>query len=204
MIRLLFETALLPSSCLVCDRRCSGPLCDGCLALRVPGDHRAAFQYTTVLPRLIQQAKYENNGVARSALCAWVAERAPTSVAANLDAITFVPSSWRRRMWRGFDLPAALAAALGTTLNKPVVDLLRCTRNDARQAPLLDKTARLAAPQGRFAPRQARGSARLLLVDDVWTTGATLQAAADALGANVQSWALAINDDVKKLDEIRE
>jgi predicted amidophosphoribosyltransferase len=69
---------------------------------------------------------------------------------------------------------------------------------------LLDKTARLAAPQGRFAPRQARGSARLLLVDDVWTTGATLQAAADALGANVQSWALAINDDVKKLDEIRE
>ena len=75
---------------------------------------------------------------------------------------------------RGFDLPALLARALAAHARVPVVDALACTRVDAPLSFGADKAQRAAAVSGRYRARRSFEGQRLLLVDDVHTTGATL------------------------------
>lgn len=122
-------------------------------------------------------------------------------VADGVDAIAFVPAPWRRRLQRGFDLPAVLAQAVARVIERPVVDALVCTRTDAPLSYGADKAARALLVTGRYRVRPAFARAlassqqRVLLVDDVKTTGATLAEAQRALehsGAHVSTAALAI------------
>ncbi len=93
-----------------------------------------------------------------------------------------MPAHWRRLLGRRYDQAALLARALGRIADRPVApDLLRRAR---RTPPLADKGAaeRAVTVQGAFA--LARDGAarvagrRLLLVDDVVTSGATADACA--------------------------
>ncbi len=122
-------------------------------------------------------------------------------VVCGVDAVAFVPAPWRRRIVRGFDLPAILAQAVSRAIERPVVDALACTRNDAPLSHGADKAARAVLVQGRYRVRSsflkalAARPVRVLLIDDVRTTGATLAEAQRALeqaGARVHSAALAI------------
>jgi predicted amidophosphoribosyltransferase len=83
---------------------------------------------------------------------------------------------WRWR-WRGFDPAEEIACALVTAAALPIADCLR--RRRGRRQVGRRRSDRLANPPTVWAakacPRQA------LLVDDVWTTGATLSACARAL-----------------------
>jgi predicted amidophosphoribosyltransferase len=86
------------------------------------------------------------------------------------------PGPWRWR-WRGFDPAEEIAWALAERTQLSVVDCLR--RGRGRRQVGRRRWDRLANPPRVWAagpcPRQA------LLVDDVWTTGATLSACARAL-----------------------
>jgi predicted amidophosphoribosyltransferase len=106
-------------------------------------------------------------------------------IAAGLDApaVTWAPTTLERRRARGFDPAEVLARAVARGLGVPCARLL-----DRRPGPPqtgLAAAARLLGP--RFVARRAAPS-RVLLVDDVATTGATLAAAAAALrGAGAQN-----------------
>lgn len=108
-----------------------------------------------------------------------------------------VPLASRRLRQRGFNQSARLAVALGERWARPVrEDLLRRVRETATQT-ALTPTARVANVAGAFSARSAECAARsgdapvdaalrtthsaLVLVDDVFTTGATLAACAGAL-----------------------
>jgi predicted amidophosphoribosyltransferase len=129
--------------------------------------------------------------VARSLVGAWKdrGQRAVASLAAAIVGeavarptaytITFVPSDEDHRLRRGHNPAQRLAAALGELWQLPVVPLLarRPGSRPQRGLPLAERRRNV---RGAF---QAIGAApsSLVLVDDVYTSGATASAAASAL-----------------------
>lgn len=100
------------------------------------------------------------------------------------EVIVPVPSHWRRRLWRGFDQAAVLARELSRLTGIPAAQALRRTRHTNPQAGLTRRQRRLNI-RGCFRtvlPEKVRGR-RVLLIDDILTTGATANAAAEALKA---------------------
>ncbi len=96
-----------------------------------------------------------------------------------------IPLATKRLRTRGYNQSAMLARALARQWRIPVIpDLLVRTRETPTQTALTPDT-RLANVAGAFSPRHGRGvglpGGTLILVDDVFTTGATLAEAARAL-----------------------
>lgn len=105
------------------------------------------------------------------------------SFAGTVDIVVPVPLHWRRRRWRGFDQAALLARPVASALGVPArLRGLRRVRNTVSQVDL-PQTARRENVQGAFECWKLGSPARVLLIDDVRTTGATLDAAAGALHA---------------------
>ena len=100
----------------------------------------------------------------------------------SFDVIVPMPLHWRKRWQRGFNQSQLLASEIGRRANIPVKNALRRIRPTATQAGLTNAKRRQNV-SGAF--RASKGSAldgqRVLLVDDVMTTGATAASCARAL-----------------------
>jgi ComF family protein len=99
------------------------------------------------------------------------------------DAVVPIPMHWSRRVWRGFNSPEAISERLARHLDIPLAPhLLERRRRTAPQASL-PPTRRLANVRGAFHARfhPDLSGARLLVVDDIMTTGATVNEAAKML-----------------------
>jgi ComF family protein len=173
-------------STVIC-RAVSGPRCARC-ADRPPmvDTARALGAYTGTLRELVHALKYHGRRSVAPRLAALVRARCG-AVLAGADAVVPVPLHRRREWTRGFNQ----ADAIARELRLPVWRLLRRTRHTAPQSTL-------AAPErrpnvrGAFALRRslwsgwrrtALSGACVVLVDDVSTTGATLDACAEVLKA---------------------
>ncbi len=112
---------------------------------------------------------------------AMAADLLPTDEASVLVPIPLAPKRLRQR---GYNQSEALARALARLWRIPVVDVLIRSRETATQTALTPET-RLANVAGAFTPGHGPGvnlpATSLVLVDDVFTTGATLAEAARAL-----------------------
>ncbi len=100
----------------------------------------------------------------------------------GFDGIVPVPLHWRRRLARGYNQAERIASPLAAQLGLQLIPALRRIRRTPPQTSL-GKADRLANLRQAFRvsrPARVRGL-RLLLVDDVATTGATLDMAAAAL-----------------------
>lgn len=191
--------AVFPRFCVSCRRE--GPLlCRPCL-----DDFSAdgpPFAYANpVIRQLICAWKYEgdNDGLRvlwtlmlsrLSALRALVATE-------RLEAIVPVPlSKWKER-WRGFHQVRDLAHILGKELSLPTVDCLERRHRFVSQADLshVDRTKSFQK-RTFFVKVSAVVPQRILLIDDVQTTGATMNAVAEVLRETagveaVVTWSLA-------------
>ena len=144
----------------------------------------AAFEHEGSLRRVLQRLKY--GGGARIALplasAAAPALEALTVLCGRLPLVP-VPVHAARERQRGYNQAALLAHQLGTGVGLPVLDLLERRRSTVRQHGL-GKAARLHNLRGAFALRNGvRAPLQAILVDDILTTSATLEACAQVLRA---------------------
>ncbi|MBL4713987.1 MAG: ComF family protein [Alcanivorax sp.] len=105
-----------------------------------------------------------------------------------------LPAHWRRRLARGFDQAERLALILARHWRRPVAPLLLRHRPTGHQQGL-GRTERVRNLRHAFLARPGARYRRILLIDDVMTTGTSARAASRALlegGAKeVRVWALA-------------
>ena len=185
------------ATCMGCGSRTGFPrdwLCEDCrqaLSSRWVGAGRPpegglfkgaayAYHYGGPAGGLVRNLKYQ--GVTR--LAAGMG-RSMASVFALIqptgaDCVAPVPMHPKRLRERGFNHAALLARAAGDRLELPMADALKRVRNTRQQARLPDD-ARRANMAGAFELQMDVKGKRIVLVDDVCTTGATANACAKTL-----------------------
>jgi ComF family protein len=101
---------------------------------------------------------------------------------AQFDLLAPMPLHWRRLRERGFNQAELLAEQLAPLSGLPVVNAVRRVKHTPRQAGLTGKQRRANVKGAFMVPKPALVSGkRVLLVDDVLTTGASANSCAQAL-----------------------
>jgi ComF family protein len=148
------------------------------------GKARAAVRFDDISRSLIHAFKYGDHVDLAPMLGGWMVA-AGADVLADADALVPVPLHWRRLWARRFNQSAALAGAIGRATGIEVCyDALRRARATPQQVGLT-QAERLRNVQGAFKVPQAGrihiAGRRLVLVDDVLTSGSTVEACSKAL-----------------------
>lgn len=186
----------------------AGATCGRCLSHPPHYDRTiAAWRYAYPADRLLQSFKYG----ARLALANFCAEHIARAGALradplrinphHIDLVLAMPLHPRRLAERGFNQALEIARPLARALELPVGALaLERVRDTAAQAGL-PFAERVKNVRGAFACRRDLGGLRVAVVDDVMTTGATLDELAKTLkragAVHVENWVAArtLTDD---------
>ena len=184
---------MLCPGCLACLPRLLGPCCARCGAPTAWPVNRCLECSGRRLAFASARAAVAYRGPVRPLVVAWkerglrlLAEEAATIIVRTVerpgaDALVFVPPDGDRSVKRGHHPAESLARELGDRWDVPIVSALGRTRTPRPQRGL-SLSARRRNVAGAFVARSSF-PARLALVDDVYTTGATASAASTALRA---------------------
>lgn len=186
--------------CALCGGRARCSLvCEACvgdlpwLRERSPDGAIAAFEYRFPIDRMVHRFKFGGD----LAIGRWLGEQLAARVRelAAPDVIVAPPLSPRALRERGFNQAVELAKPVGRALGVPVeLAALRKVRETAPQR-TLGRRSRQANLRGAYICELDVRGARVVIVDDVITTGATVGTAAEALrragAASVHAWAAA-------------
>lgn len=162
-----------------------GMLCGACLQKHPAYDHaRTVFRYDDESRDLILGLKHADRTETVPALAGWMA-RAGAGLLETAELIVPVPLHWTRLATRRFNQAGLLAQALGRVAGRPVDCQALLRRRATRSQGHLGRLARFRNVKGAIAVANAHVTAvanrRILLIDDVITTGATVESAAKAL-----------------------
>ncbi|HEX6539980.1 MAG TPA: ComF family protein [Candidatus Dormibacteraeota bacterium] len=189
--RLLLE-AVAPLRCAACDTVAGAPICPACDAelgaLPVPravdlDDLRAwsAFVFAGPVREVLHRGKFQGNRAALRQIAGVAAIRLELAIRPPPDAVLPVPLGARRRRQRGYNQAEVVAAEIAQAVGAHVLDGLTRVRETEPQSSRGEADRRTNVA-GAFGWRGADlAGARLWLIDDVLTTGATMEAAAAVL-----------------------
>ncbi len=208
---------IAPSSCVVCQSEGS-LLCGDCMSSHIPSRKPACFwcnsltkhgetckqcsrktslngalipfRYDSVIRELIYALKYDGNREVAQLFGIYLSKAVRSN---KFDMVSFVPTTGATQRKRGYNQAQLLAKEVSRTTHLPLTNtLLRKQHIDQIG---LNRAQRLRSVKNNFIPTSHRlDGKRILLVDDVITTGATIDECAATLkkwGAK-QVWALAI------------
>lgn len=191
---------LFPPKCPICGKLLSEKsefICTTCLAAlpRVPSGDAVKVDY---LSRVVSPVYYEKTvresflrykfqgrssySTAYAVLLSETVDREfPNGV--GYEYITWIPLSRKRLRKRGYDQSRLLAEKVGENLGKPVVPTLKKTRNTKVQSTLKTAEERRGNISGSYTVLNSAAvrDKRILLVDDILTTGATMSECARVL-----------------------
>lgn len=173
----------LSSFCPVCGEilpRGIEGLCPGCQEQKPPwGKIYFHGIYSGLLRELILRLKFAGQLHLAGSFGAMLAARLQ-GCAADYDILVPVPLHVSRLSQRGFNQAGEIARALGKAARLPLAHALE--RNAATRHQVgLSRRERVRNLRGAFCPVLEVGGKKILLLDDVMTTGATLGAAARSL-----------------------
>jgi predicted amidophosphoribosyltransferase len=174
---------LTPPLCARCGAPTAWPVerCLECSGRRLAfASARAAVPYEDGVRRLVAAWKEHGLRSLGRTAAAVVVERLPQPAA---DVVAFVPADTGRRLQRGYHPAEQLARALADEWGLPCEALLKRAGRSSRQRGLSLAERRRNVAKA-FTARPCDGA--VLLVDDVYTTGATAHAAAAALRTRVE------------------
>lgn len=188
---------LYPPKCYFCGAILeTGMLCQGCKAKLLVTDEGRQVQYGVHFDRCISYCfytdqlkpafhRYKFNGHYHYSrlLGQWMAEALEESGAGPFDLCTWVPLHRFRRWSRGYDQAELLAREVALHAGIPLVKALDKTRYTAAQSGTERVAQRYTNVKGVYclAKGNSVSGKRILLIDDVITTGSTLENAASAL-----------------------
>jgi len=145
---------------------------------------RAAVVYSGVAREMVQGLKYHDRTDLAPWMAGWMA-RAGAELIAEADVVVPVPLHWRRFFRRQFNQSAELGRALARHAGLPFAPSAVKRLKPTRQQVGLERRQREENVRAAFrVPAEAEigiAGRRVLLVDDVFTTGATVRAVAGAL-----------------------
>jgi len=192
---------VMPPLCPRCGRpQPSGILCPSCVSWQAEIDGiRSPFRFDGVMRQAVYQLKYRNLRALAAPLAQLLNDYLITNPVPG-EVLVPVPLHRKRLRERGYNQSSLLARKLGKLINLPVVDdcLIR-----QRSAPPQARTSSVEERQRNVADAFACCNQRLrdkqvLLIDDVSTSGATLDACAAALKAAgaTSVWGLALAREI--------
>ena len=164
----------------------------------------ALWYYKDNVRKSIHRFKFGNARSYAGVYARFLALRLQNTFFEPFDILTWVPVSGLRRLKRGYDQTELIDKALSRELGMPATRVLKKIRHTPPQSGLRDAAQRRANVLGAYEslPDQMLGNKRILLLDDVLTTGATASECARVLltaGAKeVYFAAVAVASDDKK------
>ena len=180
---------LFPPKCVLCAsvlEKNELDLCHNCRcdAPECAGTHKnfsfldswvAVWYYKGYIRKSIHRFKFRNARHYAAAYGRMLAMRIAAEYPDGFDVLTWVPISAMRRFTRGYDQVELLANAVGRELGMTPLATLKKIRHNRPQSGITGHAKRRANVLGAYAPvcpQQVQGK-RVLLLDDVITTGAT-------------------------------
>lgn len=141
------------------------------------------WYYKDEVGESIRRFKFRNAPQYAAAYGRYLSKRIFEEYREDYDLLTWVPVSTLRRLSRGYDQSRLLAEAVAGELCREATPLLKKIRNNPPQSSIFGAAQRRANVQGVYKvtnAQQIRGK-RILLIDDVITTGATVSESARIL-----------------------
>lgn len=187
---------LFPPRCALCGKRGVNGLCASCAeaAAQMADNavHRrgsvaclAPLKYEGAVREALLAFKFHGEKSRRAGFGAILAQAVAEQYGGAFDLVSFVPVSEKRRAARGYDQSELLAQEMCRLWDTEPIALLKKTADNRAQSSLADHSARSENVRGVYQAiheDKIRG-ARILLVDDILTSGATLGECARVLRA---------------------
>jgi ComF family protein len=169
---------------------------------RIPVEKAAAFLFYSekgIVKNLIHYLKYKNQPQIGAFLGNWWgSELRENGLGDHIDCIIPVPLHPSKKKRRGYNQVTQFAQSLATTLEVPMYEDVLVKAGRSTTQTRKDRWYRWETSRGgyRLSPNARLEAQRVLLVDDVITTGATLEACANAIlsadGATVYIASMAV------------
>lgn len=171
-------------TCPVCGAPWGRIQCDSCNAVAretkpVALPCRSCLEYDDSAAAIVKAYKDKGEQRLCSVMAAMMARIVDPSWTAWAQAVTYIPATPDAFRRRGFDHAELLARAFAQETGLACIPLIEQAR--AADQRRLDRTQRALNIEGRFRAPRAAGFDRVIAVDDVTTTGATLAGAQQAL-----------------------
>jgi len=163
-------------------------LCSDCQTVQrdLSVQNRSCLRYTPWTKAMVSRWKYRGDERMSEFFAALLVMTYYRYYKPNgVQLITYVPLHPERLLERGFNQAEVLAALLASKLKLPVHSLLVRTKNTMKQSKQSGKKARVLSMENAFQPDRASSSQKpcqkILLIDDIYTTGATIRYCAQAV-----------------------